>query len=331
MEYIKPLLNGARTVVEICANVQANEQVLIITEDRMIRIAQALAAAVKLRKAEPIISIITPRQGDGAEPPSSIAEALQHVDVFFSAVYTSITHTRAVKNAVDHGVRGILLTQFSEEMLEQGGITANFSELAPRCKSVAKMLENSAQVHLTTRKGTDLRFSAEGRRGNALTCIVSRGQFSTVPTIEANVSPIEGTATGKLVIDGSIPYAGIGLLTEPVIVNVSKGYITTIYGGNQAQQLAQILAEQKDREVYNIAELGIGLNPCCHFCGVMLEDEGVEGSVHIGIGTNITLGGNVQAKLHYDLIMKDATLEVNGQYILQDGKVTIAKESFSGK
>ena len=48
-------------------------------------------------------------------------------------------------------------------------------------------------------------------------------------------------------------------------------------------------ARRHDPQVYNAAVLGVGLNPKCIMQGIMLEDEGVYGSVHIGIGTNISL------------------------------------------
>ena len=35
------------------------------------------------------------------------------------------------------------------------------------------------------------------------------------------------------------------------------------------------LLSRKDPNVFNIAELGVGMNPCCSFMGFMLEDEGV--------------------------------------------------------
>jgi leucyl aminopeptidase (aminopeptidase T) len=87
--------------------------------------------------------------------------------------------------------------------------------------------------------------------------------------------------------------------------------------------LKENLESKNDPNVYNIAEMGIGLNPKCSFMGIMLEDEGVEGSVHIGIGTSITLGGKIKAASHYDLIMKNGTIDVDGKTILQDGKILI--------
>jgi hypothetical protein len=45
--------------------------------------------------------------------------------------------------------------------------------------------------------------------------------------------------------------------------------------------------------------------------------------VHIGIGTNITLGGNVKAAIHYDLLMWEATIELDGNVILEKGEVRL--------
>ena len=115
----------------------------------------------------------------------------------------------------------------------------------------------------------------------------------------------------------------IGVLTEPVTARVEKGMIVDIHGGSQAKILADDLARRQDPQVYNVAELGVGLNPKCIMQGIMLEDEGVYGSVHIGIGTNITLGGKVKAAIHYDLIMYGATVAMDGRVILENGQVRL--------
>jgi leucyl aminopeptidase (aminopeptidase T) len=65
------------------------------------------------------------------------------------------------------------------------------------------------------------------------------------------------------------------------------------------------------------------MNPMCRFTGIMLSDEGVLGSIHIGTGTNITLGGTVQARSHYDLIMANPTLELDGDLLIQDGDLKL--------
>jgi leucyl aminopeptidase (aminopeptidase T) len=116
-----------------------------------------------------------------------------------------------------------------------------------------------------------------------------------------------------------VPYLGIGLLREPIICTVEAGYITSIEGGEQARQLERNLRSYNDKNCFNIAELGIGLNPNARPTGVMLEDEGILGTIHIGIGTSHTLGGSILAPTHYDLLIWNPTIELDG-VVIQRGK-----------
>lgn len=313
------MIRGARTIVETCAGVKPGESVLIITDTNMVKIAEVLAMAVRERDAEPILAVMIPRRGHGEEPPACIAEAMKKANVILTPVSTSITHTKAVKEATAAGSRAVALTAFTEDLLIRGGIQADFKKLKPICLEVARRFGEAKMVKLTTPTGTSLTLRKEGRRGNALYCIVGPGEFSPVPNVEANFSPLEGTAEGVIVADASIPYLGIGLLREPVRCKVEKGFIVAIDGGTQADILKRDLQARKDPNCYNIAELGVGLNPESRMTGIMLDDEGVWGSVHIGIGSNITLGGNIKAAIHYDLLMWGAAIELDGKAILERG------------
>lgn len=154
-----------------------------------------------------------------------------------------------------------------------------------------------------------------------LTYLVKPGQFSPVPTVEANVPPVEGSAGGRLVVDASIPYIGIGVLNEPMDVRVANGTIQSIEGGKQADILTDNLDSFDDPLVYNIAEVGLGLNPYSRLTGCMLDGEGVLKTLHIGIGTNITLGGHVKASCHYDLLMWNPTVSIDGVVVVEEGEL----------
>lgn len=310
---------GADKVVNTCAKIRKGEHIFIVTELSRLGIAQALASEVYRVGAEPAICIMEPRRQDGEEPPKEIAAAMKASDAFLCVVGTSITHTHAVKDAVAAGSRGLVLTHFTEEMMIRGGIECDFEQAKTVCTAMAQGMAGAGKIVLTSPGGTHLEYSAKGRRGNSLYCMVEPGQFSTLPTVEANVSPLEGTANGIIVADGSIPYIGIGVLNEPVTLKVENGRIVDISGGRQARMLADNLASKHDTNVYNIAEHGVGLNPQCRFCGFMLEDEGVFGTCHIGIGTSITLGGTVKAACHYDVIMKNGTIVADGRTLMENG------------
>ena len=314
---------GASKIVNTCMKIRPGEQVLVISEMSRFSIAEALAGEVYRVGAEPVVCIMEPRTQDSEEPPKEIAAAMLSSDAFISVVAVSLKQKNAVKAAINAGSRVLVLTHFTEDMMIHGGIEADFEEMKPVCISMAEALAGAEKVVLTSPGGTHLEYSAKGRRGNHLYCMVEKGEFSTLPTIEANVSPLEGTANGVIVADGSIPYIGIGVLEEPVVLKVKDGFITDISGGRQAKMLSDDLASKGDPNVYNIAEHGVGLNPKCRFCGFMLEDEGVYGSCHIGIGTSITLGGNVKTKCHYDVIMKNGTIVADGRVLMENGVVLI--------
>jgi 2,5-dihydroxypyridine 5,6-dioxygenase len=313
------MTKGAIKLVETCAAVKPGENVLIITDFTKTSIAKVLAAAAYEKGAEVVIATMIPRKGHGEEPPATVAEAMIKADVIFVPVSNSITHTRSMKRALEAGARSLVMTDFTEDMLIQGGIEADFNEQKIVCQKLAAAFAEGKAARLTNPAGTNLTMKKEGRPGNAMFCIVQPGQLSPVPNVEANFSPLEGSAHGVIVADASIPYIGIGVLREPVVATVERGMITKIEGGVQARQLAEDLKSRKDPQVYNVAELGVGLNPKSFLQGIMLEDEGVFGTVHIGIGTNLTLGGKVKAAIHYDLILWHLTVELDGRVVLEKG------------
>lgn len=97
------MAKGAGTVVNRCAQVKAGETVLIVTEASRMSIAECLAEAVCAAGAQPVLSVILPRERDGQEPPECVAAAMKAADVFLCVVGRSITHTQAVKQAVASG------------------------------------------------------------------------------------------------------------------------------------------------------------------------------------------------------------------------------------
>lgn len=318
------MMKGARILTDICTGIKEREKVLIVTDTDMVEIAEVLASAVHERRGEVTIAVMTPRKIDGEEPTSIVAQAMQGAEVIFMPVSKSLAHTTAVRAALAKGARVLSMTAFTEDLMIHGGIEVDFSKQKPICEKVAGILTQGKMVKLTSLAGSNITMSIEGRSGNAHACVITPGKFSAVPNIEANISPVEGTSEGTIVADASIPYMGIGLLAEPIRFSVNKGAVNKIEGGSQAIYLEKILAEQNDPNVYNIAQLAIGLNPMIpNVTGVMLNDEGAFGTVHIGIGTSSNIGGVVKASAHFDLVMCKPTLEIDGKQILKDGDLKI--------
>jgi leucyl aminopeptidase (aminopeptidase T) len=320
-------MRGAKVIVEDCASIKKGERVLIVTDFETVNCAQILAGVVYSLGAEVEMCVIIPREVDGQEPPASVAAAMKAAEVILIPVSKSITHTEAVKAALGAGARVLSLTASSEELIASEAYKADFRKQRPLCEKVAQLFTQADEVTITTPAGTDLVVSAKGRQGNAHSCIVDRpGQFSAAPNIEANFSPFEGTMEGILIADGSIPYLGIGLLATPVTFTIKGGRVVKVEGGSEAERLKQIWTAQNDPNVYNIAQVAVGLNPeiktpigrlGCNY------DEGAFGTAHIGIGTSSNLGGEVKASTHFDAVMTRPTIKLDGKELLKDGELVL--------
>jgi 2,5-dihydroxypyridine 5,6-dioxygenase len=319
------MAQGAAKLVGVCAKVQPGEEALIVTDMAQdFALAEALSTALSAVGAKPMVLLTSVMKTDSGEPPRTVAEAMKSAPVIFTPVSVSITHTNAVKAACAAGARIVAMTQWTSEMMMGGGIEADFAAIEPDVMKVAALWDKGEEVRVTTKAGTDLTLNIAGRMGtpHAKTGIVRSGHFHPVPDIESPVSPV--TSEGVIVCDASIPYLGIGIPDAPVTLRVEDGKIVEISGGRSADIVRASWESLDDPNVYNVAELGIGMNPHCRLIGVMLEDEGVANTCHIGVGTSNTLGGTVKAKCHYDFIMHNPTIVVDGQVLMDDGTLIVS-------
>jgi len=319
------MMAGARTVVEVCATVRPDERVVVVTDSASLAVADAIAAAATAVGAEVVVTVMSPRDVDGAEPPRAVVEAMKAAHVVILPVSYSISHSEGLREALRAGARAVSLAAVTPDQLVRGGITADFRKFRPLCDEVARRLGEANEAVLTTPGGTDVRLDLTGQKGNSHGCIVDQpGRFTACPNIEANISPVEGVGEGVIVFDGSIPNLRLGVVDEPVVVEVESGAIVDIRGGRHARVLRSIWEQQDDPSVYNIAQLAVGLNPkCTAFTGVFLNDHGAYGTCHIGIGTSASLGGSVKAPLHFDGMMYEPTLVLDGEPIVSGGKVVV--------
>ncbi len=317
------MMRGVRKILEVCCGLRAGERVVIVTDFEMGRIGELLAAGCAEMGADPVVVTMAPREVDGAEPPAAVAAAMAEAHLVLTPTSRSIAHAAATKAALGRGARVLALSDFREEMFYEGGIRADFAAIRPACGRLARLFTESAEAHLTSAAGTDVRMDLRGRPGNSHSCVVTApGVFSAFPNIEANISPVEGTSEGLIVFDGSIPNFRLGVMREPVRLEVRRGMIAGITGGEQARRLEALLRDRATLEVYNIAQLAVGLNPECRLLtGQLTNDHGALGTVHVGIGTSDNLGGHIRAGLHFDGIMRCPTLRLDARVILDDGRL----------
>ena len=74
----------------------------------------------------------------------------------------------------------------------------------------------------------------------------------------------------------------------------------------------------------NLAELGVGTNDRATLTGNVLEDEKILGSVHVAFGASIAIGGTVSVPIHLDCVVTEASLEIDGTRVLDEGRFVLA-------
>lgn len=317
-------MKGASIVVETCAAIEPDEDVLVVSDWQVADVAERVAAAAKERDANVTMTLMDPREYDGNEPEEVVAAAMMEADVIITPVHRSITHSSAAAEAKENGARIISMVKFTGEQLVRGGLYADYVGMRPHCEEMGRKFGEADEARITSPQGTDVTVGLEGRSGNAHPGIADEpGEFTALVHIEANIAPVEGTTNGTVVFDGAIPNLDIGVLETPVEMEIEDGAVTSIEGGREAERIANVWAEHDDPAVYNIAQLAVGMNPeCPEFNGWFSNDHGRYGNVHFGIGTSSNLGGTTRAPVHFDAMMAEPTLELDGEVVLDNGEFT---------
>lgn len=317
------MMPGAIKAMTQCAAVKPGENVVIACDTNKMRLAEVLAAAAYAVGGMPTIVAFPPTGAHGAQVPKPVVGACARSDVFFLPTSWSMTHTDARIEATRNGARGSTMCEVTEDCLCTGGILGNYEEADKLGRAIGAKLAKANTIRMVSPSGTDLRARVNGRPVQYETGIFrTPGSFAALPDSELNISPVEGSTEGIIV--GNVRLMGYGIIRdEPVTIEVKDGMVGAIRGGKGAEYLERTLNSFNDPIARNLAEFAVGLNPKSRAYATNLEDLGKLGFGHHGIGSNYAIGGNVKAPCHIDIIYTDASLEIDGQLVLDRGKLLI--------
>ena len=207
------------------------------------------------------------------------------------------------------------------EIFTQGGALADYKALYRDGERLANVWRTGKVMQITSPAGTNISapIAAED--------VIIECGYANKPGMEAAFSdgevssrPVEGTASGVIVVDG--PMAVLGKLSEPIHLTVKAGKVVGLEGkGREAEQLRHIL--DTVRNSTNIAEFGIGLNPECRRNGRFEEEKKARGNVHIALGDNIFYGGTTESPVHMDMVIYRPTVTLDGTVLVSNGEVRL--------
>jgi len=310
------LLRAAKIVVDDCLSVKSGERVVVITDEPCRVVASAIWMALK-RKTDPVMIEIFSRSIHGEEPPVLVAEMLKACDVFIAPTSRSLTHTQARINANKSGARGATMPGITVETILRT-LNADYQRIARLTKKVCAALSTARKAVVQSELGTSLELDLKHRAGLSDTGIVrGKGSFSNLPAGEAYIAPIESRSQGVVVVDGS--FAPVGAITEPVTVRIKNGAITSIRGSREMSAIFKGYG-RKER---TLCEFGIGTNYKAMITGNVLEDEKVQGSIHVAFGNNSAFGGKNRARIHLDAVIRKPSVWLDDQLIIKKGRFLI--------
>lgn len=296
---------------------RAGEQLAVVADRDRAEEARATAREAQTRGLAVEIVVTDEDYRREEEMPASVASAVDGADVALLFVaYPRIQfggHSGLRKRATARGARVGFVTRDS--------VSADSSALAAvaeRTRRLAAALADAEHALVTAPGGTHVELDLSGRPGTALTNDLSApGAWGALPDFfEAAVAPVEGSAAGTIVVDGTALVTGVA--REPIRIEVCDG-VATAFTGGRAAELASYL-EAAGENATTLAELGIGTNALAPpaLTGTFV-DKKIGGTVHFGLGDNRGLGGRTRAAIHTDVQVMDARVELDGRLVV-DGR-----------
>lgn len=291
-------------------NVQSSESLLILTDSHKQDIAKIFYEAGLSITANTMLMVMPLLDKSGQEPIHAVSELMANADVTLCITSHSLTHTMARKYACEKGGRVATMPGVTLEMLEQGALHADAQEIEAMVEKYVLLLDTAKDIRIV-KDGHELTFSVEGRLGIRCTGVIRQpGEYGNIPSGESYIAPIETSANGEILVDGSI--ANIGVLKEPLLLKIKNGRLEEAIGPDGPRLLA-LLGEGNGRI---IAEFGIGANKSAILCGNVLEDEKVYGTIHIAFGSNAPFGGANASDVHIDCVVKSPIVYFDGQQVI---------------
>jgi leucyl aminopeptidase (aminopeptidase T) len=307
-------LEALRVLATTCADVRAGERALIVTDTAADgEIVEAMATTLRALGADVVIVSSAPAGLPGDEPPRPVGAAMLEANVVFELTSVFIGSCPARRQACERGARYLTVPGLNWATLRPNGPFAiDFRAAGEKAKRLAERFDEATEFELAAPGGTSLRGSLEGRQGRPLWGIADTpGGYAAPPDVEVGASPVEGTAEGHVIVDGSLLFLGPDQLPSPVELRFERGELVDV-AGTEAWRLTDALERAGDIRMRNLAEVSIGLNPNSRPGGSALELEGITGGAHVAVGNNVAYGGSIDARSHVDCVLLAATLSLDG-------------------
>jgi 2,5-dihydroxypyridine 5,6-dioxygenase len=246
--------------------------------------------------------------------------------------------TKWLKEVMDCGTRVLMIIDAPDD-LEQLMSPPGLKEALKRAE---ERYRTTREVRVISDAGTDLTYSCgEYPVMTQWGYADEPGHFDHWGGGHIHTFPNEGSARGTVVIQPGdivvLPYCRY--VQDTVRLEIKDGFITRLEGGLDAKLMRDWLddgkADESDRDPYAISHLGWGLNPQARWYALAMNGDEPErhragarvfaGNFLFSTGPNSQGGGKRTTRGHYDVPMRDCTVMLDNEVIIDKGRVVDPK------
>lgn len=204
-------------------------------------------------------------------------------------------------------------------------------DVTARSKAGAERLQRAREMRVTSAAGSDFTLRKDGRKGAGQWGIADApGRWDHWPSGLVACAPLEDSAEGVYVIaPGDVLLGQWRFATSRIELTLHEGRITEIRGGPDADLLRDHLANVGDVDIYRLSHAGWGTHHRADWRHIGMDSESLLGSVMVSLGRNLFdapaplcgLGGANPSRGHYDICCRNASLWLDGELIVDNGRL----------
>lgn len=329
------IINACIRLFNDCIGARKKDAIVILYDHRAHEIARALADAAYMC-GNPVAPLLlcndTMRIGRDSQLPEMYKSIIAKAQVLITCLPDgdSFANFRAaaIAAAMSRQAKCIHLPGVDYDLFSEAVENTDYESVRNLSAEYAERLTSASHVSIVTRmrrKELRLSFDLADRPVHQCNGTAQPGHVINLPTGEAYVAPLEGTANGSIALRGSTGHRtyreadGVVLQFEDGVMIPDKCQ----FASNDRASFLREYIESLEHESRMLCEFGIGTNSGYRkLTGSEVRDEKVAGTIHIAIGTNLIFGGTVDADIHRDIIIRAAELAIDGKPVELPGDLS---------
>ena len=328
--FVKVLLLCGVRPGDACAVLAESRSRPVLPQLAVLALQQIGARHFEVTVPTPALSAPVPVRSTGATAvlagQPAVVQALAQCTLVVDCTVEGLQHAAELPQILAGGARVLVVSNEHPEILErclpQADDEAEVREAMRRLKAASRM-------RIRSTAGTDLTVDLAGARiGGVWGFTAKPGTLTHWPGGLVLAFPAAGRVNGSLVLGrGDVNLTFKRYLTDAVRLQICDDHVTDVIGDSpDADLMRGYFAAWGERAAYAVSHLGWGLNRRARWDAMTFYDKadcnGTElrafaGNFLFSTGANEVADRHTLG--HFDLPLRDCTVELDGQAVVRDG------------